>query len=381
MKCALIGPTYPFRGGISHYTTLLCQNLRQRHEVDFYTFTRQYPSFLFPGQTDRDPSNKPLCCDATPLIDPVNPLSWVKAAGRVSRREPDILIMQWWVPYWAPAFATIAFLVRRSTGIRILFICHNVLPHERRRVDRLLAGLTLGNGHSFMVHSYRDEMQLRAMLPGARITRTELPACDFFNRCGLSQDSAKKQLNLSGKKVLLFFGFVRPYKGVEYAISAMPQILEEVDAHLLVVGEFWSPESDFRALINRLAVSSAVTIVNRYVPNEEVAPYFAAADLVVLPYLDATQSAVIPIAYGFERPVLTTAVGGLGEAVKDGRTGFLVPPGDSEALAQMVVRFFREELGQQLAANIRAEHQRLSWEETVRLIESLVVPDGKGSAA
>jgi glycosyltransferase involved in cell wall biosynthesis len=379
MKCALIGPTYPFRGGISHYTTLLCQSLRQRHVVDFYTFTRQYPTFLFPGRTDKDPSKWPLRAEAMPLIDPLNPVTWLRAARRIRNNQPDVLIMQWWVPYWAPAFATIAFLTRQWTNAKICFICHNVLPHEKRRLDELLARLTLRHGDSFIVHSHRGEVQLRAMLPEARITRTELPACDFLTRCDLSQDSAKRQLNLSEKKVLLFFGFVRPYKGVEYVIRAMPQILEEVDAHLLVVGEFWSPESDCRALVNRLALSSAVTIVNRYVPNEEVAPYFTAADLVVLPYLDATQSAVIPMAYGFERPVITTKVGGLGEAVKDGRTGFLVPPGDSEALAQTVVRFFREELSQQLAANIRAERQRLSWEEMVHVVESLVVPDGKGS--
>ena len=379
MKCALIGPTYPFRGGISHYTTLLCKNLRQRHEVDFCTFTRQYPSFLFPGRTDRDPSNAPLYCDATPLIDPVNPLSWVRVASRISRREPDVLIMQWWVPYWAPAFATIAFLVRRFTRTRILFICHNVAPHERGFADRLLARTTLRHGHHFIVHSHQDLVDLKAMLPQAEATRAALPICDLSNNARPSQPEAKKELNLSGKKVLLFFGFVRPYKGVEYIVKAMPEILREVKAHLLIVGEFWSPESDFRALINRLGLNSAVTIVNRYVPNEEVAPYFAAADLVVLPYLDATQSAVVPMAYGFERPVVTTAVGGLEEVVKEGKTGFLVPPGDSGALAQAVIRFFREQMGSQLAANLRAEQERLSWGATVQLIESLLLPDGKGS--
>ena len=369
MRCVLIGPTYPFRGGISHYTTLLCQNLRQRHEVEFYTFTRQYPSFLFPGPTDRDPSELPLRADAIPLIDPVNPLTWLRAARRIRDSRPDLLIMQWWVPYWAPTFATIAFLTRRFSRTRILFICHNVVPHERGFADRLSARITLRHGHHFIVHSQRDLVDLKAMLPQAEGTRAALPICDFFSNARLSQQEAKRELNVSGKKVLLFFGFVRPYKGVEYIVRAMPEILREVKAHLLIVGEFWSPESDYRTLIDQLGLSHAVSIVNAYVPNEEVALYFTAADLVVLPYLEATQSAVVPMAYWFERPVITTRVGGLAEVVKDGETGFLVPPADSEALAAAIVRFFGNRLEECFAANIRNERQRFSWDRLVDLIE------------
>ena len=279
--------------------------------------------------------------------------------------------MQWWVPYWAPAFATIAFLVRRSAEVKICFICHNVVPHERGFADRLSARITLRHGHHFIVHSDRDLVDLKAMLPQAQATRAALPICDFFTNARLSQQEAKRELNLSGKKVLLFFGFVRPYKGVEYIVRAMPEILREVKAHLLIVGEFWSPESDYRALIDQLGLSHAVGIVNRYVPNEEVPLYFTAADLVVLPYLEATQSAVVPIAYGFERPVLTTRVGGLAEVVKDGETGFLVPPGDSEALAAATVGFFANGLQESFAANIRNERERFSWDRLVHLIEAM----------
>ena len=374
MKCVLVGPTYPFRGGISHYTTLLCENLRSRHEVDFYTFTRQYPSFLFPGRTDRDPSKLPLRADAIPLIDPVNPLTWLRAARRIRDSQPDLLIMQWWVPYWAPPFATIAFLVRRSAEAKICFICHNVVPHERRVVDRVLARLTLSQGHSFIVHSQGDEAQLRDLLPQPYVVRTVHPVYDFFRQDGLQDQvsEAREALNLPDRKVLLFFGFVRPYKGLEYLLEAMPKVLTEIDAHLLVVGEFWAPESEYTRYIDDLGLSEHVTIVNRYIPNEEVAAFFSAADVVVLPYTEATQSGVAQIAYGLKKPVITTTVGGLGEVVKHGETGFLVPPADSEALANAIVRYFQEELSAQFAANIRDQLHCFSWASLVELIEAVV---------
>jgi glycosyltransferase involved in cell wall biosynthesis len=371
MKFVLVGPTYPFRGGIAHYTTLLYENLRRRHDVELYSFTRQYPPFIFPGRTDRDPSELFWEIDAEPLIDPINPISWLQTWRRVRNSEPDILIMQWWVPYWAPAFASLAFLVRKFTQTRILFICHNVVPHESGLADTLSSRVTLRQGHHFIVHSKGDLAQLKAILPDADASRTALPVYDFFARGKPNEDEARRELNPSGKKVLLFFGFVRPYKGVDYLIRAMPHVLAQIEAHLLIVGEFWTPESRYRALIEDLGLTDSVTIVNRYVPNEEVPTYFAGADLVVLPYLEATQSAVIPIAYGFEKPVVTTTVGGLTEAVSDGETGLLVPPGDSEALAEAIIRYFREDLKAHLSANIRDQRERFSWDRLVDLIEEL----------
>jgi glycosyltransferase involved in cell wall biosynthesis len=345
--------------------------------VEFYTFTRQYPSFLFPGRTDRDPSKLPLRADAIPLIDPINPLTWLRAARRIRDSQADLSIMQWWVPYWAPAFATIAFLARRLSRTRILFICHNVAPHERRVVDRVLAKLTLSQGHSFIVHSQGDEARLRNLLPQAHIVRTVHPIYDFFRQDGLpdQKSAARKALNLPDRKVLLFFGFVRPYKGLEYLLQAMPKVLTEIDAHLLVVGEFWAPQSRYTSYIDDLGLSEHVTIVNRYVPNEEVHTFFSAADVVVLPYIEATQSGVAQIAFGFERPVITTDVGGLSEVVRHGETGLLVPPGQSEPLAEAITSFFRADLGERFAANIHKERQRFSWDRLVDLIEALARVD------
>ena len=179
---------------------------------------------------------------------------------------------------------------------------------------------------------------------------------------------AKRSLGLDGP-VILFFGFVRKYKGLEYLIRAMPEVLRSVQVNLLIVGEFWEDKEPYLKTIEELGLQGNIEIVDRYVPNEEVGLYFSAADVVVLPYIDATQSAIVSLAYAFDKPVITTAVGGLPEVVSDGETGFIVPPKDSEALAAAIVRYFREDCASRFAANVKVQKNALSWEALVRLIE------------
>ncbi len=368
MKYVLIGPTYPYRGGISHYTTLLYHHLRAAHEVKLYSFKRQYPAFLFPGRTDKDPSRAPLRADCEYLLDPSNPLTWLETFRRIKAERPDTLILQWWVPYWALTFASLAFLVRKFTPIKVLFICHNVLPHEESAIDRFSAKMTLGQGHWFIVQSQKDLLDLQGLLPQAEVRKTALPIYDAFQAEIMDAAQAKKSLGLDGP-VILFFGFVRKYKGLKYLIQAMPEVLRSVGARLLIVGEFWEDKQPYLQLIEELGLAQAVTIVDRYIPNEELGLYFSAADVVVLPYVDATQSAIVSLAYAFDRPVITTAVGGLPEVVRDGETGFIVPPRDSQALAAAVVRYFKGDWASRFAANIKRQKNDLSWEGLVRLIE------------
>ena len=371
MKCVLIGPTYPYRGGISHYTTLLYQHLGAAHEVKLYSFKRQYPALLFPGRTDKDPSRYPLRADCEYLLDPSNPLTWLETFRRIKGDRPDALILQWWVPYWAPAFASIAGLVRRFTATRVMFICHNVFPHERSVIDQALVRLALTQGQFFIVQSEKDLHDLKRLLPGAQVRRAAHPIYEALALGGtMTAGEAKRQLGIEGK-VLLFFGFVREYKGLKYLLRAMPQVMGRIETHLLVVGEFWDDKSSYLNLIGELGIAQAVTIVDRYIPNEELGLYFSAADVVVLPYVDATQSGVTQLAYGFEKPVITTWVGGIPEVVKDGETGLIVPPQDSEALGEAIVRYFEEDLGARFTPNIRAQVQGgvFSWGRLVRLIE------------
>lgn len=368
MKYALIGPTYPYRGGISHYTTLLYQHLNAVHETKLYSFKRQYPAFLFPGKTDKDPSAAPLQVPCEYVLDPLNPLTWLETFSRIKRERPDAVILQWWVPYWALAFASVAGLLRRFTPAKVVFICHNVLPHEGSVVDKFLTRLALGQGQYFILQSQKDLSNLKALLPNAQAVRTILPLYDAAQWQVMENGVAKKALGLAGP-VMLFFGFVRKYKGLEYLIRAMPEVLRSSAVQLLIVGEFWEDREPYQRMITELGLQRSVQVVDHYVPNEEVGLYFSAADVVVLPYADATQSAVVSLAYAFDKPVITTSVGGLPEVVADGETGFVVPPRDHEALAAAIVKYFQGDCAARFSANVRARRSTLSWPGLVSLIE------------
>jgi glycosyltransferase involved in cell wall biosynthesis len=384
VKVSIIGPTYPYRGGIAHYTTLLTQHLlAARHDAYLYSYTRQYPRWLFPGTSDRDPSATPLRVPCEYLLDPLDPRSWWRVARRIERDAPDVVVLQWWVPYWAPSLLVISQLVKRRTQARLVFICHNVLPHEGGgRLRQWIARVVLQHGDVLVVHSEQDRQMAQRLLPRADVRRTAHPTYDVFDRLQSTtdRDTLRQRLGLEHKHVLLFFGFVRPYKGLAYLLDALPCVLQGIpNAHLLVVGEFWGSKQPYMDQIARTGMQQHVTIVDRYVPNEEVGPYFAAADVAVLPYVSATQSGVVQLAFGFGVPVITTRVGGLHEAVAHERTGLLVPPQDAHALAAAITRFFHDNLGPSMRVAIAAEQQagRFAWEALVRLIEDIRLLDAQ----
>ncbi len=373
MRVALVGPTYPFRGGIAHYTTILHQALcEQGHPVFFVSFKRQYPRWLFPGQSDRDPSAAPIrASDVAYLLDPFNPLSWWAAARAIRHYRPQLVVFSWWVPFWAPVFWTVIRLLRRVDA-RILFLCHNVLPHEGSWWANGLSRLTLRQGDGFIVHSALEEEQLRSFLPQAQVRQNPHPTYAVFAETAApaSRDGVRARLGLTGD-TLLFFGFVREYKGLRYLFQALPRVLERHPVTLLVVGEFWGDVQEYRQLADRLGIADHLRIVDRYVPNEEVADYFIAADLVVLPYVSATGSGVAQIALGLGRPILVTDVPGLAELVQDGVNGLLVPPADAARLAEGIVRFFCD--GERERIRVDRGHEALfSWRRMVETIESFV---------
>ncbi|MGH2521889.1 MAG: glycosyltransferase [Anaerolineales bacterium] len=372
MKVALVGPVYPYRGGIAHYTTSLARALAKRHTVRVLSFRRQFPAWLYPGRSDKDPSREPVRVEAEYRLDPLNPVTWWQTGWQLARWRPDLVVVQWWVTVWAPAFATVAALCRRA-GLPVAFLIHNVLPHETRWWDKPLAKMALQRGSRFIVHTEPQKQALLDLLPRARVRVCAMPVFDLFAWSKPSGEAARQKLGLPpGAPVLLFFGLVREYKGLRDLLDAMPAIRAELpEARLLIVGEFWHDKQAYLDQIERLGIAPGLMIVDRYVANEEAPTYFAAADVAVLPYVHVTQSAVAQLAFGFGVPVVTTRVGGLPEAVAEGETGWLVPPHNPAALAEAIINGWRT--GEFAAARARfaSNDKGQLWDQLAAALEEI----------
>jgi len=370
MKIDLVGPSYPFRGGISHYTTLLFQHLKTTHETQFYAFKRQYPRFLYPGKTDRDESQSPLRdAEAQTLLDSVNPLSWLHVATKIVRDKPDITIFPWWVVFWALPFSAIILLLRLFSRTKILFICHNFMEHEKNHLKFLISRWVLSRGDYFIVHSEEEKERLIRATGKEEVMVNFHPTYDIFNPGEIQQSEARENLALTEDNIILFFGFVREYKGLQYLLEAMPLILENIDARLIIAGEFWEDKTPYLELIEKLDIGNKVTIHDRYILNEEIPHIFYASDIVVLPYTSVTGSGLVQLAFGFNKPVVVSRIGALSEVVRDKKTGFLVKPKDPQEIAAAVIGFFEDRDKESITASIKAEREHYSWNNIVKSIE------------
>jgi glycosyltransferase involved in cell wall biosynthesis len=380
LRIAVVGPVFPYRGGVAHYTGLLAKELAKTHEVKVFSFSLLYPRFLYPGEKQKDYESDSFKIEGTQyLINAINPFTWIRTGLAISRFAPDVVTLPWWNPFFGPAFSTIACLVKLFSRAKVLFMIYNLLPHERFPFDRLITAFTLNRGDLHVVQSNENEVKLlRELLRNPVYRKTFLPTLNTFNHEGISQEEARRRLALSpGAKVLLFFGFVREYKGLMYLIEALPEIFERLpNAKLLIVGCFYDDKQKYLLRIEELGVASMVVLYDEYIPDREVGLYFSASDLVVLPYISATQSGIVQIAYGFSKPVVVTSVGGLPEAVDDGRTGYVVPPKNAGALAASVVRFFEMHKGDEFSAAIEREQDKFSWRRMVETIEALLREQG-----
>ncbi len=368
-KIVVIGPVYPYKGGISHYTGLLYRALCKTNKVEMVSYKMQYPHFLFKKE-QKDYSNDKFRIEDTKFwLHTANPFNIVQTARKINKLKPDLVILQWWHPYFAPCYWILTSFLRNT---KVMFVCHNVFPHERFPMDRLLTRIALSKGDGFILHAESDVHELQKIKKNARYKVTVHPTYNAFRLTGMGQKEAREKLGLSEEeKVLLFFGYVRPYKGLEYLLKAMPQICKKTEnIRLLVVGEFGDDREDYMRLIENLGIDDFLQCHEGYIPDKEVEKFFAACDLVVLPYVSATQSGIVQIAYGFEKPVLATNVGGLPDVVLDGKTGRLVAPGNPAALAEAVVDFFREDRREMYKKNIEEQAYRFSWDRMRETIDS-----------
>jgi glycosyltransferase involved in cell wall biosynthesis len=371
-KIAVLGLSYPFRGGIAHHSTLLVRELRKKHAVKFITLSRQYPERLFPGKSQYDTSNRELAEENYALIDSVNPASWLRVAFALKREKFDLVVVQWWNPFFAPAFGTIANVLTLLSESKVCFLCHNILPHESTLVDRILSRYAFFRSKYFIVHSDEDRRHLLSMKPCAVVKKNVHPTYSIFGDFGAyEKDQARRELGIApDKKTMLFFGLVRPYKGLKYLIQAMAQVAKSIDCVLLVVGEFYESKEEYLSLVKQLGLEKDIVIRDEYVRNEDISLYFSSADVVVLPYVTATQSGIVQIAFGLNKPVITTNVGGLPEAVEDGKTGFVVDPESPEKLAEAILKFYEGNYEAEFAERIKANSHAFSWDAEVRSIES-----------
>ncbi len=372
-KIVLVGPMHPYRGGIAHFLETMYWGLQERgHAVSAVTFTRQYPKMLFPGKTQFVRANPARLIPADRIIDSINPVTWYKAARHISESKPDVVIFKYWMPFFAPAFGTIA---RRSAraGARVILVVDNAIPHERHLGDTQLGRFMLRAAHGCIVMSEavsRDVEALNEHVPRRLVAH---PLYDMFGDT-MQVGDARKLLGLPlGNPVLLFFGFVRKYKGLHVLLDAMPRIVMSLpNARLVVAGEWYDNEETYRNQVIRNRLQEYVRFDAVYIPNEEVARYFSAADVVVQPYVSATQSGVAQVAFNFDKPLIITDVGGLAEVVRHEQDGLVVPPNNPQALADAVVQFFRKNMGIRFKEGVRMRKKEFGWSKLFEAVESLV---------
>lgn len=374
LKIVLVGPAYPLRGGIAQYLAVLYTHLvNAGHEVHFVSFIKQFPEWLFPGKTQKETSEHVIDVSPVAKFAPLGMRSWRRTSREIARHDPDLVIFKWWMPFFGPGYWAVQRWLRKHTRARVLYVVDNVIPHEHRPGDKILTQLAFSQTDYFIAQSRAVETDLFTWFPKMDkgcVVMCPHPIYDCYPAFEGGSAEARRKLGLTpDEPVLLFFGFVREYKGLRTLLDALPQMRKRHPGlKLLVVGEFYESRSVYDNKISELGLKDAVVIRDDYVPNEEVGVYFAAADCVVLPYRTATQSGIIQVAYALNLPVISTDVGGLGEVVVNGETGYLVPPNDPAALAEAVGKFYAAGGRAAFSENVAQARARFSWDGLIETI-------------
>lgn len=380
-KIVIIGPVLPYKGGLSHFNTSLINELKKNNDVHVISWRRQYPRIIYPIEPVESKDLVFIKGNEIFMLDFYNPFTWFKAVREIKKISPNLVIFPWVSPIVSPIYSFILFFIKKK--FKTLAICHNVSQHEETFFDSFLRRIFFRNVGSFLVHSKSDYEKLKSLVPNNRISIGFHPVYNMFK--------SNKTFTAKNKFRIIFFGYVREYKGLIYLIRAMPKILKKINVKLMVVGEFWEPKNFFTKIttkfvtgkkviskkdyideIKKLGLSNNVEIADRYISNEEVGGYFSKSDILVLPYVSASQSGPVQVAYNFNIPVIVTDVGGLPDAIIDGNTGYLIEAKNPEAIADAVIRFYKYNKKKEFVNNIKIFKERLSWNNYRKLIEPLL---------
>ncbi|NGM61517.1 glycosyltransferase [Sphingobacterium sp. SGG-5] len=380
MRIVILGSAHPLRGGgIASFNERLAYALQEQgHQVDIYSFSLQYPHVLFPGKSQYTEEPAPVGLSIFSKVNSINPFNWIKVGRELKKAEYDLLIVRYWMPFFALCLGTIQRIVHKNKKTKIVCIADNIVPHERRWGDINLTRYFLHAVDGCITMSKAVLENLKQIAPGMPARCTPHPLYDNYGE-KLEKSEARTLLNLSpDEKIILFFGFIRRYKGLDLLLEAMhdPR-LRDMRVRLLVVGEYYDRAAHYQAIIDKYELQSQIILQTDFVPNDKVAQYFSASDCVVLPYRSATQSGITQVAYHFSLPMIATNVGGLPEIVKDGVVGFVVEP-DPRMIADALVRFYDEKREQDFVRHIEAEKRKYNWTTFVNEIFSIVNDKNSG---
>jgi glycosyltransferase involved in cell wall biosynthesis len=374
-KVIIIGPAYPLRGGLASFNERLARAFQQAgDEVSIYTFSLQYPGFLFPGTTQYSSEPAPKDIAIHVRINSVNPVNWISVGNELRKMKPDILVVRYWLPFMGPALGTILRKVKKNKHTKIITIADNILPHEKRIADKQFTGYFLKPVDAFITMSEKVMKDLRTFTqkPARQIVH---PLYDNFGT-QVEKSAARKHLGLPvTDNIILFFGFIRKYKGLDLLLQAMKILkFNKQDStfqipKLLIAGEFYEDRKIYDNLIQELDIADQLILKTDFIPDSEVKYYLSAADFAIQPYRNATQSGVTPLAYHFEKPMLVTNVGGLPDLVPDGKAGLVCEP-QPAAIASHIIKLY--ELGENFfLPHLREEKKKYSWEVLVNTIKEL----------
>lgn len=360
MKIAFLSVFYPYRGGIAQFNAGLYRALESEHQVKAFNFSTQYPNFLFPGKTqlveEKDNADK---IPSARTLSSVNPFSYIKTAKAVKKFNPDILIIGYWMPFMAPSLGYVAGKLQKSC--KVIAVVHNAIPHETKFYDKPFINYFLKKNDAYVALSKAVEEDLLQMKPDAKVLMSEHPIYNHFGEL-LNRDEQLNKLNINpSKKILLFFGLIREYKGLDTLLSALANLDDEY--HLIIAGECYGSFEKYQDQIDENNLSQNITIISEYIADNEVNKYFSAADVCILPYKSATQSGITAVSHHFNLPLIATDVGGLKESVKHNVTGLIVKENTSESLQNSITAYFDQNLKSEFSYNISKEKKENSWEK------------------